>query len=67
VSRPCLDCGEPGATLDGRDDRSRDRRRDVILEWAVNDACGSTASPCIRSGTKARDPNPSCTGEGKAQ
>src|SRR5258708_33182892 len=28
---------------------------------------GNTASPCIRSGTKARYPNPSCTGEGKAQ
>src|SRR5436309_14681953 len=27
----------------------------------------NTASPCIRSGTKARYPNPSCTGEGKAQ
>ncbi len=40
VSRPSLDCGEPGATLDGRDDRSCDRWRDVVLDWAVNDACG---------------------------
>ena len=40
VSRPRLDGGEPGAPVDGRDDRSRDRRRDVVLDWAVNDACG---------------------------
>ena len=66
VSRPRLDDGEPGAKLDGRDDRSRSTAQ-VILDWAVNDACGNTASPCIRSGTKARYHNPSCTGEGKAQ
>ena len=66
VSRPRLDDGEPGAKLDGRDDRSRSTAK-VILDWAVNDACGNTASPCIRSGTKARYHNPSCTGEGKAQ
>src|SRR4030088_445565 len=63
---PRLDDGEPGAKLDGRDDRSRSTTQ-VILDWAVNDACGNTASPCIRSGTKARYHNPSCTGEGKAQ
>src|SRR5437763_847950 len=40
VSRPRLDGGEPGAPVEGRDDRSRDRRRDVVLDWAVNDACG---------------------------
>jgi hypothetical protein len=40
ASRPRLDDGEPGARLDGRDDRSRDRRRDVMLDWAANDACG---------------------------
>src|SRR3981189_2360770 len=64
VSRPRLDDGEPGAKLDGRDDRSRSTAQ-VILDWAVNDACGNTASPCIRSGTKARYHNPSCTGEGR--
>src|SRR5882672_6055065 len=52
--------------------RSSGRRRaamwrDVILDWAVNDACGNTASPCIRSGSVARNPDLSCTGEGKAQ
>ena len=30
-------------------------------------SCGKTASPCIRSGVGGPDPNPSCTGEGKAQ
>jgi hypothetical protein len=40
VTRPRLDGGEPGARLDGRDDRSRDRRQDMILDWAANDACG---------------------------
>jgi len=40
VSRPRLEGGEPGARLDGRDDRSRDRRQDMILDWAANDACG---------------------------
>jgi hypothetical protein len=40
VSRPRLDEGEHGARLDGRDDRSRDRRQDMILDWATNDACG---------------------------
>ena len=40
VSRPRLDDGEHGARLDGRDDRSRDRRRAVMLAWATNDACG---------------------------
>src|SRR6266851_8116943 len=67
VARPRLDRGEPGATLEGRGDWSRHRRRDVILDWAVNDECGSTASPCIRSGTTARYPNLSCTGESKVQ
>jgi len=43
--------------LEGRGDWSRAERRDVILDWAVNVACGrSTASPCIRSGTWARYP-----------
>src|SRR5262245_43265320 len=46
----------------------RDERQDVILDWAASEACGSTASPCIRSGLwRARYPNPSCTSEGKAQ
>ena len=41
---------------------------DVILDWAVCEVCGNTASPCIRSGAKGpRYPNLSCTGEGKAQ
>jgi hypothetical protein len=40
LSRPRLDGGEHGARLEGRDDRSRDERRDVILDWAVNDECG---------------------------
>src|SRR5882672_3474575 len=67
VARPRLDGGEPGATLEGRGDWARHERWDVILDWAVNDECGSTASPCIRSGTTARYPNLSCTGESKAQ
>ena len=66
-ARPRLDGTEHGARLDGRDDRSRDGRRDVILDWAVNVQCGSTASPCIRSGARTRYPNLSCTGESKAQ
>src|SRR5260370_5106009 len=40
---------------------------DVMLDWAVYDECGITASPCIRSGARARYPNLSCTSEGKAQ
>src|SRR3981189_3517924 len=38
-----------------------------MLDWAVYDECGITASPCIRSGARARYPNLSCTSEGKAQ
>jgi len=64
VSRPRLDDGEPGAKLDGRDDRSCSTTN-VILDWAVDNACGNTASPCIRSGTKTRYPNPSCTVKAK--
>ena len=67
VARPRLDGGEHGAKPEGRDEWSREERRDVILDWAVNDECGNTASPCIRSGTTARYPNLSCTGESKAQ
>ena len=52
---------------EGRDDWSRDERQDVILDWAVNVECESTASPCIRSGTEARYPDLSCTSESKAQ
>ena len=40
-ARPRLDGGEHGARLDGRDGWSRDERRDVILDWAVNVQCGS--------------------------
>jgi hypothetical protein len=48
---------------------SRAERRDVILDWAVNVECecANTASPCIRSGTRPRYPDLSCTGESKAQ
>ena len=66
-ARPRLDGGEHGARLEGRDDWSRDERQDVILDWAVNVECESTASPCIRSGTEARYPDLSCTSESKAQ
>src|SRR5438132_2919098 len=67
VARPRLDGGEHGAKPEGRDEWSREERQNVILDWAVNDECGSTASPCIRSGTTARYPDLSCTGESKAQ
>src|SRR5712691_2827236 len=56
-ARPHLDGGEPGAKLAGRGDWSRDERGNVILDWAVNDECGSTASPCIRSGVRSRYPD----------
>src|ERR1700693_4620395 len=46
---------------------ARDERQDVILDWAVCGGSGNTASPCIRSGARARNPDFSCTGEGKAQ
>src|SRR5712691_9178311 len=46
---------------------ARDERQDVILDWAVCEGSGNTASPCIRSGARARNPDFSCTGEGKAQ
>src|ERR1700688_5022164 len=64
VSRPPLDDGDPGAKLDGRDDWSRSTTN-VILDWAVDNACGNTASPCIRSGTQTRYPNPSCAVKAK--
>jgi hypothetical protein len=67
LARPRLDGGEHGARLEGRDDWSRAERQDVILDWAVNVECESTASPCIRSGTRPRYPDLSCTGESKAQ
>src|SRR5438132_3646362 len=67
VARPRLVGGEHGAKLAGRDEWSRDERGNVILDWAVNDECGSTASPCIRSGVRSRYPDLSCTGESKAQ
>lgn len=67
LARPRLDGGEHGARLEGRDDWSRNAQRGVIRDWAVNDECGSTASPCIRSGARTRYPNLSCTGESKAQ
>src|SRR5713101_4890752 len=35
----------------------------VILDWAVEEECGITASPCIRSGREPRYPDLSCTGE----
>src|SRR5260370_5381242 len=46
---------------------ARDERQDGILDWAVCEGSGNTASPCIRSGARARNPDLSCTGEGKAQ
>src|ERR1700704_3485947 len=67
VARPRLDRGEHGARIEGRDDWARHERRDVILDWAVNDECENIASPCIRSGSAARNPNLSCTDESKAQ
>jgi hypothetical protein len=52
---------------EGRGVGARHGRRNVILDWAVNDECGNTASPCIRSGARTRYPNLLCTGESKAQ
>src|SRR6266704_4960102 len=43
VARPRLDGGEHGARLQGRDEGSRDERRDVILDWAAREECGITA------------------------
>jgi hypothetical protein len=44
------------------------RRHDVIPGLGLLQVCGNnTASPCIRSGSMARSPNPSCTSEGAAQ
>ncbi len=67
AARSGLDDGAHGAKLSGRDDGSRDKRQDVILDWAVCDECANTASPCIRFGRETRYPNLSCTGESKAQ
>jgi hypothetical protein len=68
IARPRLDGGEPGARLDGRDDEARAERHDVIPGLGRLQACdNNTASPCIRSGSIARCPNPSCTSEGMAQ
>src|SRR5262245_11281476 len=67
AARPRLDGGEHDARLAGGGMKARDERRDVILDWAVNEACGSTASPWIGSGALARNPDLSCTGASKAQ
>jgi hypothetical protein len=67
VARPRLDGGEHGARLDGRDDRSRNERRDVILDWAVNEDCGKHRITLYPVGREDPYPNLSCTGESKAQ
>ena len=68
AARSGLDGGEHGARLVRLGRGERAMLSDVNLDWAVNGACGTnTASPCIRSGARARYPNSSCTGEGMAQ
>jgi hypothetical protein len=49
------------------DEGSRNEQQDVvILDWAVK-ACGKHRITLYPVGLDARTPNPSCTGEGKAQ
>ena len=64
-----LDGGEHGAMLTGFGTKVRTgRRQDVIPGLGRLQVNGIiTASPCIRSGSRARNPNPSCTSEGMAQ
>ncbi len=45
--------------------RRRGRRANMMPDWASSKR-GLAASPCIRSGAVARNPNPSCNDEGAA-
>jgi hypothetical protein len=67
AARSGLDGGERGARLEhsGPGAERRRGRGDMILDWALSKR-GLAASPCIRSGAKARDPNSSCSDEGAA-
>src|ERR1700751_2882380 len=51
----------------GRDEWSRQRRQDVILDRAVNSKCGNHRITLYPVGHEGPYPNSSCTGEGKAQ
>src|SRR5580704_2206834 len=66
AARSGLDGGERGARL-ARLWRSRRRRgrANMMPDWASSKR-GLAASPCIRSGAMARNPNPSCNDEGAA-
>ena len=66
AARSGLDGGERGARLArlGRSVR-RPGRANMTLDWASSKR-GLAASPCIRSGAMARNPNPSCNDEGAA-
>ena len=65
AARSGLDGREHGARLAGRG-VARAAAADVRLDWAVSRGCSIAASPCIRSGKEAQNPNSSCTREGKA-
>jgi hypothetical protein len=64
AARSGLDGGERGARLArlGRSGRRRGRAN-MMPDWASSKR-GLAASPCIRSGAMARNPNPSCNDEG---
>ena len=66
AARSGLDGGERGARLArlGRSGRRRGRAN-MMPDWASSKR-GLAASPCIRSGAMARNPNPSCNDEGAA-
>jgi len=52
----------------GWDEGSRNERQDVmILELGRDEQCGEHRITLYPVGRTARTPNPSCTGEGKAQ
>src|SRR5712691_13568824 len=52
---PPIDHNESGGGGPRTGIAARDERQDVILDWAVGEQSGNTASPCIRSGARARN------------
>jgi hypothetical protein len=68
LNRPRLDGGEHGARVEASGQpKSRNQQQNVlILDWAEQ-ACGEHRITLYPVGHKARIPNPSCMGEGKAQ
>jgi hypothetical protein len=59
---------DPRSSRCGWDEGSRNERQDVMfLELGRDEQCGEHRITLYPVGRIARTPNPSCTGEGKAQ